>query len=68
MIIVAKDCVRREVAEEVGIEVESIEYKSSQHWPFPAGSLMIGGTRQSGEMFTSLFRLSGCCCRRSSHS
>ena len=68
MIIVAKDCVRREVAEEVGIEVESIEYKSSQHWPFPAGSLMIGETGRSGEMFTSLFRLSGCCCRRSSHS
>lgn len=37
-----EDCVRREVAEEVGLEVESIEYKSSQHWPFPAGSLMIG--------------------------
>lgn len=37
-----EDCVRREVAEEVGIEVESIKYNSSQHWPFPSGSLMIG--------------------------
>ena len=37
-----QDCVRREVAEEVGIEVESIKYQCSQHWPFPAGSLMIG--------------------------
>lgn len=37
-----EDCVRREVAEEVGLEVESVQYKCSQHWPFPAGSLMIG--------------------------
>jgi len=37
-----EDCVRREVAEEVGLEVENVSYRSSQHWPFPAGSLMIG--------------------------
>jgi len=38
-----EDCVRREVAEEVGIEVEDdIKYNCSQHWPFPSGSLMIG--------------------------
>ena len=37
-----QDCVKREVAEEVGLEVESVEYKCSQHWPFPSGSLMIG--------------------------
>merc|ERR1719260_473005 len=37
-----EDCVKREVAEEVGMEVESIKYKCSQHWPFPAGSIMIG--------------------------
>jgi len=30
------------VAEEVGMEVESVKYKCSQHWPFPAGSVMIG--------------------------
>jgi len=37
-----EDCVRREVAEEVGLEITSASYKSSQHWPFPAGSVMIG--------------------------
>lgn len=37
-----EDCVRREVAEEVGLEVENVSYRSSQHWPFPSGSLMIG--------------------------
>jgi len=37
-----EDCVRREVAEEVGMEIQSVEYRCSQHWPFPAGSLMIG--------------------------
>jgi len=37
-----EECVRREVAEEVGMEVESVKYKCSQHWPFPAGSVMIG--------------------------
>ena len=37
-----QDCVRREVAEEVGLEVQSVEYRCSQHWPFPSGSLMIG--------------------------
>nr|XP_045626115.1 NAD(P)H pyrophosphatase NUDT13, mitochondrial-like isoform X1 [Procambarus clarkii] len=33
--------VHREVAEEVGIEVSSVRYVASQHWPFP-GSLMAG--------------------------
>jgi len=37
-----EDCVKREVAEEVGLEVGKITYLASQHWPFPAGSLMIG--------------------------
>lgn len=36
------DCVKREVAEEVGMEVSKVSYLGSQHWPFPAGSLMIG--------------------------
>ncbi|KAL1781171.1 nucleoside diphosphate-linked moiety X motif 13 isoform X1 [Sigmodon hispidus] len=36
-----EEAVRREVAEEVGLEVESLEYFSSQHWPFPNSSLMI---------------------------
>uniref|UniRef100_A0A8C8BSP7 NAD(+) diphosphatase n=1 Tax=Otus sunia TaxID=257818 RepID=A0A8C8BSP7_9STRI len=33
--------VRREVAEEVGLEVESFQYSASQHWPFPSSCLMI---------------------------
>jgi NAD+ diphosphatase len=33
--------VRREVAEEAGIEVGEVEYRGSQPWPFPS-SLMLG--------------------------
>jgi NAD+ diphosphatase len=36
-----EDAVEREVFEETGIEVEQIEYHSSQPWPFPS-SLMLG--------------------------
>ncbi|XP_069913959.1 NAD(P)H pyrophosphatase NUDT13, mitochondrial isoform X8 [Oryctolagus cuniculus] len=36
-----EEAVRREVAEEVGLEVESLQYSTSQHWPFPNCSLMI---------------------------
>ena len=36
-------CVRREIREEVGIEVENIRYFGSQSWPF-SGSLMIAFT------------------------
>ena len=38
-----EDCVRREVREEVGIDVDRIEYFASQAWPFPH-SLMIAFT------------------------
>jgi len=38
-----EDAVAREVLEETGVAVDSIEYHSSQPWPFPA-SLMIGFT------------------------
>src|ERR1700734_1493870 len=38
-----EDAVAREVFEETGIEVDRIEYYSSQPWPFPA-SLMLGFT------------------------
>jgi len=38
-----EDAVAREVLEETGIEVDEIEYHSSQPWPFPA-SLMLGFT------------------------
>jgi NAD+ diphosphatase len=36
-----EDAVAREVGEETGIEVDAIEYHSSQPWPFPS-SLMLG--------------------------
>ncbi|NWI67810.1 NUD13 protein, partial [Todus mexicanus] len=36
-----EETVQREVAEEVGLEVESLWYSASQHWPFPSSSLMI---------------------------
>lgn len=36
-----EDCVKREVFEEVGIEIEDIEYYASQNWGF-SSSLMIG--------------------------
>ena len=35
-----EDCIRREVREEVGIEVDHLTYFASQSWPFPH-SLMI---------------------------
>lgn len=46
-----EDCIRREVAEEVGIEVKNIRYFGSQNWPFPH-SLMIAFTADysSGEI------------------
>lgn len=37
----AEDAVRREVKEEVGLEVKNIRYLYSQSWPFP-DSLMLG--------------------------
>ena len=36
-----EDAVRREVAEETGIQVGEVRYVASQAWPFPSG-LMIG--------------------------
>jgi NAD+ diphosphatase len=40
-----EDCIRREVREEVGVEVADIAYFASQSWPFPH-SLMIAYTAQ----------------------
>lgn len=34
--------VRREVAEEVGVEVRDVQYVASQHWALTGSSLMIG--------------------------
>ena len=36
-----EQCVRREVIEETGLEIENIRYFGSQPWPFPCG-LMVG--------------------------
>jgi NAD+ diphosphatase len=46
-----EECVRREVAEEVGLKVKNIKYFGSQPWPFP-DSLMVGFTAEyeSGEI------------------
>lgn len=37
----AEEAVRRELREEVGIEIQCLEYRKSQSWPFP-NSLMLG--------------------------
>jgi len=37
-----EECVRREVWEESGVKVGRVTYHSSQPWPFPASSLMMG--------------------------
>ncbi|KAM8889220.1 NAD(P)H pyrophosphatase NUDT13, mitochondrial [Synchiropus picturatus] len=36
-----EDALRREAAEEVGLEVEAVTYSSSQHWPLPHSSFML---------------------------
>lgn len=48
----AEQALKREVAEEVNIKVSSIEYHSSQSWPFPS-QLMLGYKckYKSGEIF-----------------
>lgn len=38
-----EDTVHREVREEVGIEIQAVQYFASQPWPFP-GQLMLGFT------------------------
>jgi NAD+ diphosphatase len=46
-----EDAVRREVREEVGIEIGDLRYFGSQPWPFPHG-IMLGFTARwaSGEL------------------
>ena len=40
-----EDCVKREVAEEVGLQVQNLRYYGSQSWPFP-NSLMLAFTAE----------------------
>ena len=40
-----EECVKREVREEVGLDIKNIRYFGSQSWPFP-NSLMIGFTAE----------------------
>jgi NAD+ diphosphatase len=42
-----EECVRREIREEVGIEVKNIRYFASQPWPFP-DSLMVAFIAEYG--------------------
>lgn len=46
-----EECARREVREEVGIEIKNIRYFGNQPWPYPSG-VMIGFTAEyaSGEI------------------
>lgn len=46
-----EDAVRREVAEEAGMVVDSVRYFASQPWPFPAG-LMVGFLARAGSELT----------------
>jgi NAD+ diphosphatase len=41
-----EEAVRREVLEETGVEIEDVQYHSSQPWPFPS-SLMLGFTARA---------------------
>ena len=43
-----EECLRREVREEVGIEIDNIRYFGSQPWPFPH-SLMVGFTAEHAD-------------------
>ncbi|TKC42048.1 hypothetical protein EI555_000468, partial [Monodon monoceros] len=40
-VVITPVAIRREAAEEVGLEVERLQYSASQHWPFPNGAFMI---------------------------
>ncbi|XP_057681311.1 nucleoside diphosphate-linked moiety X motif 13 isoform X2 [Corythoichthys intestinalis] len=37
-----EEALRREVAEEVGLHVDGVRYASSQHWPHPRSTFLLG--------------------------
>ena len=46
-----EECVRREIREEAGIEVEDVRYAGSQHWPYPNQLMLAFKARwKSGEL------------------
>ncbi len=47
-----EEAVKRETLEEIGLEIDSLNYWGSQSWPYPSNSLMIGYTAKykSGEI------------------
>lgn len=49
-----EETLSREVAEEVGLEVHSLSYSSSQHWPFPHSSFMLGCHASVGPAHTQV--------------
>ncbi|MDY6946911.1 MAG: NAD(+) diphosphatase [Pseudomonadota bacterium] len=44
-----EDAVAREVREETGVEIDAVDYHSSQPWPFPS-SLMLGFTAHASRI------------------
>ena len=44
-----EDAVRREVAEETGVSLKTVDYVASQAWPFPAGLMAGFRARAAGE-------------------
>jgi NAD+ diphosphatase len=54
-----EECARREILEEVGLQVKNLRYFGSQPWPFP-NSLMIGFTAEyeSGEIVVNMKEIS----------
>ena len=54
------ECVIRETAEEAGVKInpESFELVDSNHWPNPAGSLMLGSivtTKTEVSLFLTIY-------------
>ena len=46
-----EDCVKREVFEEVGLEIKNIKYLASQSWPFPNQLMMAFSAEAISDQF-----------------